>query len=54
VDIRYLEYLLNDVIRCRLHFGLLQRGSYGLHMSFISHQLELIILDENIQSECYS
>ena len=36
--------LLDDVIRGRLHLGLLQGGSDGVLQSFIGHHLKFIVL----------
>lgn len=37
-------YLLNNVVRSRIQFGLLQRGSKRLHLCFVGNQLKFIIL----------
>lgn len=42
--------LLNDVVRSRIQFGLLQGGNKGLHLSFVGNQLEFIVLYDKIQN----
>lgn len=37
-------HLLDDAVRCRLHFGLLGRRGHRLHLCLEAHQLQLIIL----------
>ena len=41
--------LLNDVVRSRIQFGFLQGRSKRLHLSFVGHQLEFVVLFEKKQ-----
>lgn len=47
-------HLLDDAVRCRLHFGLLGRRCHRLHLCLEAHQLQLVVLTRREGSKlCY-